>query len=511
MATIRSAFTDHSLLDDTGDDINGSEVDANPYLLADILDGTTATQLNQSGSMVVLNPEVTDVSAAAGGIRTALRVRHDPASGTVTAGDGPRILFEADDSAGNKTTIGEIRVPWVTPTDGSGEASNMELLARVANASVEMLSLGSDGFIFNESGADLDYRFEADNNTSLVSFDAGMFTGVGAVGFGSAAVNTGVVTIDPPAMTAIANTNIARLNIENTAAITVPTGTTSIAASVFIGEPNLTATGTITSAVTLYIQAAPTEGGTDNHALWVDSGSTRLDGTLRVDDAVTLNGASVTVADNLWIGLGGSDGRIEFDNQTTDEINFLNCYVGIGTSTPTNTVDIGGGAALGCMLMVRGGTGPIASFEATVNTTGILNVQFIGITPDNNTQGFLTCSDATATRLQIWADGDVQNHDNSYGALSDANLKQNRTDARDYWEDWKQIQFCKYRFKSDVAADENAPYQIGVIAQEIETVFPSLVSEDEHGVKGFKYSVLNVIACKVLQEAIERIEALETP
>ncbi|MFC1599387.1 hypothetical protein ACFL2W_01225, partial [Candidatus Omnitrophota bacterium] len=40
-------------------------------------------------------------------------------------------------------------------------------------------------------------------------------------------------------------------------------------------------------------------------------------------------------ADDDWLGLGAADGRIEFDDQATDEINFLGCNVGIGTSTPT--------------------------------------------------------------------------------------------------------------------------------------------------------------------------------
>ena len=41
-----------------------------------------------------------------------------------------------------------------------------------------------------------------------------------------------------------------------------------------------------------------------------------------------------TMVDNAWLGLGAAAGRIEFDNQTTDEVNILNAYVGINTSTP---------------------------------------------------------------------------------------------------------------------------------------------------------------------------------
>ncbi|MDO8614609.1 MAG: hypothetical protein Q7T33_02595, partial [Dehalococcoidia bacterium] len=72
----------------------------------------------------------------------------------------------------------------------------------------------------NEDGGDYDFRVEADNNTNAMNVDAGLFTGVGAVGVGSAAVNTAAVTVDPPALTAVAATNYAKLRVDNTAAVT---------------------------------------------------------------------------------------------------------------------------------------------------------------------------------------------------------------------------------------------------------------------------------------------------
>lgn len=53
---------------------------------------------------------------------------------------------------------------------------------------------------------------------------------------------------------------------------------------------------------------------------------------------------SMSVKDNAWVGLGSGAGRIEFDDQTKDEINFLNCRIGVGTSTPATTaaVDLSG-------------------------------------------------------------------------------------------------------------------------------------------------------------------------
>ena len=52
--------------------------------------------------------------------------------------------------------------------------------------------------------------------------------------------------------------------------------------------------------------------------------------------------------------------------------------------------------------------------------------------------------------------------------------------------------------------------QFGVVAQEIETVSAGLVQENEEGIKSVKYSVLYMKAVKCLQEAIAKIEVLET-
>jgi len=45
-------------------------------------------------------------------------------------------------------------------------------------------------------------------------------------------------------------------------------------------------------------------------------------------------------ADDQWLGLGASAGRIEFDYLTTDEVNILDANVGIGTSSPSSLLEV---------------------------------------------------------------------------------------------------------------------------------------------------------------------------
>jgi len=114
----------------------------------------------------------------------------------------------------------------------------------------------------------------------------------------------------------------------------------------------------------------------------------------------------------------------------------------------------------------------------------------------------------------VYTNGNVINTNNSYGAISDIKLKENIVDANSQWDDLKAIQVRNYNF-----IEGQTHTQIGVVAQEIETVSPGLVTEspdrDEDGndlgtvTKSVNYSVLYMKAVKALQEAMERIEVLE--
>ena len=158
----------------------------------------------------------------------------------------------------------------------------------------------------------------------------------------------------------------------------------------------------------------------------------------------------------------------------------------------------------------------------------ITEISFANSSPDGAGAKFMQMRDTTTARVNINSDGDLQNHDNSYGGISDERVKQNIVDAGSQWEDIKNIRVRKYKKKDDVLqyGEANAPLELGVISQELESVSPGLIKEDKadsshaqlhedfagdnpENVKYVKYSILYMKAIKALQEAMERIETLE--
>jgi hypothetical protein len=132
-----------------------------------------------------------------------------------------------------------------------------------------------------------------------------------------------------------------------------------------------------------------------------------------------------------------------------------------------------------------------------------LNIRRDNGASDNS---ILICYKSTSTAvLAIRGDGDVENTNNSYGALSDKRLKSNIVDANSQLEDIKKVKVRNYTL------DSTGETHIGVIAQELEeSGMGGLVEEREEGYKGVKYSILYMKAIKAIQEQQELIETQQT-
>jgi hypothetical protein len=176
-----------------------------------------------------------------------------------------------------------------------------------------------------------------------------------------------------------------------------------------------------------------------------------------------------------------------------------------GASSPTERMRINSQGSTG---VIAADTSGISCFVASqAGGAGATRLLFQGRYSATAVYGGTECFKVTSA-------GDVLNTNNSYGAISDAKLKENIVDANSQWNDLKALKVRNYNFK-----EGQTHTQIGLIAQEVELVSPGLVSEspdrDEDGndlgtvTKSVNYSVLYMKAVKALQEAMERIEVLE--
>ena len=129
-----------------------------------------------------------------------------------------------------------------------------------------------------------------------------------------------------------------------------------------------------------------------------------------------------------------------------------------------------------------------------------------------------------STKSEIEENGDYLSATGSYGTISDERLKEHIIDSGSQWNDVRAMRIRKFSFIED---ETDGPTQLGVIAQELEASgMGGLVKThadvdsddnpklDEDGnptdFKSVKLSILYMKAVKALQEAMERIESLES-
>ena len=133
-----------------------------------------------------------------------------------------------------------------------------------------------------------------------------------------------------------------------------------------------------------------------------------------------------------------------------------------------------------------------------------------------------TTADSDHEVFHVNYDGAAYNDQNTWGSSSDERIKNSIVDSNSQWDDIKALKIKNYKLNKH---GEDAPTLIGVIAQDLEkSGMNGLIDETEADelqiaryedinkgdkIKSVKYSVLYMKAIKALQEAMERIEALE--
>jgi len=220
----------------------------------------------------------------------------------------------------------------------------------------------------------------------------------------------------------------------------------------------------------------------------------------------------------LYLQQGGASPSygytFKIDNVTTGDL-YLNRYDNNADAGNLLTVRTDGSLLVGRtsqgsysqklnLLQTGASVGGIQSWCDSASFTGTVITARASRATTNNSYTFFQCSqDGVGDKLYIFDSGNVYNTTGTYGTLSDIKLKENIVDATSKLNDVMALKVRNFNLKSEPELK-----QIGFIAQELETIFPSMVEETLDQTKIVKTTVLIPILVKAIQEQQALIESL---
>jgi hypothetical protein len=376
-------------------------------------------------------------------------------------------------------------------------------------------NLDGKAVTINESSADLDFRVESNGNANMFVVDGGND-------------RIGIGTNSPDTMLHISAASSARLRLQDT--------TNDVKTDILVGDTssvignasnhdlafmtNDTNRMTITSGGGVAIKGTdpdPTGDGTAARAFLAVQGTLNR-GCLALGTTSNSGGDVAALRFNNGSNVVASIG-VDSDSGSTSTGKMLFFTGGTQRAIIDSSGNVGiGTTSGGAKLDVRRSDNEQVGFFLNENSG--FSSTTVGISTSRNTTGgaynHLTCSiHGVAVKFVVYDSGNVVNTNNSYGQISDQRLKENIVDASSQWNDIKSLQVRNFNFIGDDLT------QIGVVAQEVEAAgmngliqesawFDAASNPDSEIRKTVKYSVLYMKAVKALQEAMTRIETLET-
>ena len=200
-------------------------------------------------------------------------------------------------------------------------------------------------------------------------------------------------------------------------------------------------------------------------------------------------------------GAGSLGGNLDFYTANSSGTNTLNMRLGSDGNLLVGTTSAYASGATPHLFVSANTSGKYVGVFKNANATPGCLALDLSADPNNSSDTFIA---TIQNRFKVLSNGNVQNTNNSYGAISDVKLKENIVDATPKLAGLMQVKVRNYNLIGETTK------QIGVVAQELETVFPAMVDEsldkDAEGndlgttTKSVKYSVFVPMLIKAIQE-----------
>jgi hypothetical protein len=448
--------------------------------IADLLSGVTITTADNTSQLILKS---TDADASAGPRLDLKRDSGSPADNDTVG----RFRFLFDNDAAEETEA--VRIDAFIPdvSDGTEDAT-FQTLTMVGGTMRSRVEHSSTETVFNQDSQNLDFRVEGNGDANLLFVDAGND-------------RIGIGTNSPSQLLSIhAESGSARMElISSTSGTSIidmgDTGDADIGGVRYDNSNNSLSFRT-NNDVRLSIDSSGDATFTNSDA-----------GTIIARVGTNVAGIKTSSGDDFCVGTADFSQAIRIKNNTG--------HVGVGSTAPS-----------GHFHVSSADTEIVNFIEATKSdyTGEILYIQTTR--QANTTHRYIKCNEnnGNTTSFQVLGNGNTQNINNSFTATSDERIKQDITDATSQWDDIKALQVKNFKLKCKVSVDgDDAPKHIGVVAQDleaagmnglVENIEPDPYQKDtlgiEEDVKSVKYSILYMKAVKALQEAMTRIETLET-
>mgnify|MGYP003663274231 FL=1 len=419
---------------------------------------------NNSQNLIL---ETTDTDANGGPI---LELYRNPGQAGAVSDSLGEVQFYGLNAASEKTQFAEIISTIKDPTNGS-EDGRIQINLLIAGVNTQVFAAdGAIGeIVVNDSSKDMNFRVESNNDTAAFFVDGA----TGSIGLSSNAPDTHIPQTHNAGKRSLVSESIIGPQV------VLWRNDASIAQDDYIGGYLFRTNDA--SGAKYGGMIAKGDDSTGNGILEFYPVNTTYESSNTVEGIMQLSDTN-----DLFLRTGGIRvGRSEKNVYTTTEETIALYHNGSGTGD-THT-----------HLVSRNGAGGDHVFRHTVQGT---------------------------VKSEIEENGDFMSATNSYTATSDERLKENIVAANSQWDDIKALQFKNY---SMIDAELDAPNMLGVMAQDLqasgmgglvkqtfktngddEPVLDADGNQEEY--LSVKYSVIYMKAIKALQEAIAKIETLET-